>query len=215
MGPGARQQVRANISRAYRRANLGPLARPLPIGIGVAAVVGLAMVVAGIEVFLVAIAVPLACLLAYGTADALIATAARRNAREEIELATAFDRVVDAATRELPASTLERLRQIKSHLVRLLPDMPRLRDTGALGGDDVFFVRQAVARYVPDALKPYLALSAEGRALRTPAGDDPERMLNEQLELLTQKLAALTTRADEAQLDTLRRNRTFLDRKVG
>jgi hypothetical protein len=93
--------------------------------------------------------------------------------------------------------------------------MPRLRDTGALGGDDVFFVRQAVARYVPDALKPYLALSAEGRALRTPAGDDPERMLNEQLELLTQKLAALTTRADEAQLDTLRRNRTFLDRKVG
>jgi hypothetical protein len=215
MGHGAREQVRANAARAYRRAKLNPLVSPLPIGIGAAVGVGGAMALFGMEIFLIAIAVPLACLLAYGVADSTVATAARRRVREEIDLAATFDRVVEGAAREVPESTLERLRQIKTHLVRLLADMPNLRDSGALGGDDVFFVRQAIARYVPDALGPYLALSIEGRMRKSDSGDDPERLLNEQLELLMHKLASLAKRADEAQLETLRRNRTFLDRKVG
>jgi hypothetical protein len=215
MGPGARDQVSANATRAYRHAKLNPLVRPLPIGIGAALGVGAAMAVAGIEVFLVAIAVPLVCLVAFGAADSVVATAARRRAKGEIELAAAFDRLVETAARDLPESTLERLRMIKTHLVQLLPDMPSLRESGALGGDDVFFVRQAIARYVPDALSPFLALSAEARTRRSPPGEDPEHLLNGQLDLLAQKFASLATRADEAQLETLRRNRTFLDRKVG
>ena len=100
-------------------------------------------------------------------------------------------------------------------LVRLLPELPQLRDSGALGGDDAFFVRQTVARYVPDALGPFLALSVEGRTRKPADGNDAERLLNEQLDLLVQKLARLSTLADEARVETLRRNRTFLDRKVG
>lgn len=215
MGHSAREQVRANATRAYRRAKLNPLAGPVPLGVGAALVVGAGMALAGAEIFLVAIAVPVACLVAYGAADGVVARAARRRARDEIELAGAFDRLVEGAARDLPDSTIEALSKMKTLLVRLLPDMPNLRDSGALTGDDVFFVRQAVARYVPDAISPYLALSAEGRARKSAAGDDPERLLNEQLELLAQKLGALAQRADEAQLETLRRNRTFLDRKVG
>jgi hypothetical protein len=215
LGLGAREQVRANAARAYRRAKLNPLVGPLPVGIGAALGVGGAMALAGIEILAIVIAVPLACLLAYGVTDGTVTTAARRRAREEIDLAAAFDRVVEGAAREIPESTLDRLRQIKALLVRLLADMPNLRDSGALGGDDVFFVRQAIARYVPDALGPYLALSIEGRMRKSDSGDDPERLLNEQLELLMHKLASLAKRADEAQLETLRRNRTFLDRKVG
>jgi hypothetical protein len=97
----------------------------------------------------------------------------------------------------------------------LLPDLPQLRASGALTGDDAFFVRQTVARYIPDALGPYLALSVEGRARKPADGVDPERLLNEQLDLLAQKLATLSTLADDARLDTLRRNRAFLDRRVG
>lgn len=215
MGAGAREQVRANAARAYRRAKLNPLVSPLPVGIGAALGVGGAMALAGAEIFVIAIAVPLACLLAYGVTDSTVTTAARRRLKDEIDLATAFDRVIEGAARDIPESTLERLRQIKALLVRLLADMPNLRDSGALGGDDIFFVRQAIARYVPDALGPYLALSAEGRARKSPSGEDPERLLNEQLDLLETKLASLTQRADDAQLETLRRNRTFLDRKVG
>ena len=215
LGHGARDQVSANVARAYRQVRLKPLARPMPIGIGAALAVGATMALAGVEVFLVAIAVPVAWLLAYGAADGAVTTAARRQAREEIELADAFDRIVEASARDLPESALERLGRIKALLVRLLPDLPQLRDSGALAGDDAFFVRQTVARYVPDALGPYLALSPEGRARKSADGADPGRLLNEQLDLLAQKLAALSTLADEARLETLRRNRTFLDRKVG
>lgn len=210
LGHGAREQVSANVARSYRQARLSPLARPMPIGIGAALGVGAAMALAGVEVFLVAIAVPVAWLVAYGAADSAAGSAARRQAREEIELAGAFDRVVEASARELPESALERLGRMKALLVRLLPELPDLRERGFLSGDDAFFVRQAVSRYVPDALGPYLALSPAGRA-----GGDPERLLNDQLDVLAQKLAALARRADEAQLENLRRNKTFLDGKAG
>lgn len=215
MGQAARDQVSTQVARTYRQARLKPLARPMPIGVGAALAVGAAMAFAGAEVFLVAIAVPAAWLLAYGAADGAATSAARRQAREEIELASAFDRLVDASARELPESARERLGRIKALLVRLLPELPQLRESGALAGDDAFFVRQTVVRYVPDALGPFLALSAEGRSRKTADGDDPVRLLDEQLDLLASKLAALSTLADKARLDTLRRNRAFLDRKVG
>ena len=215
VGQAARAQVSANVSRAYRQARLSPLLRPLPVGVGTALAVGAGMALSGAGIFLLAIAVPVACLLAYGAAESAVGTAARRQAKDEIELAGAYDRLVEASARDLPESALERLARIKALLVRLLPELPQLRDSGALAGDDAFFVRQTVARYVPDALGPFLALSVEGRTRKPAGGDDAERLLNEQLDLLAQKLSALSTRADEARLETLRRNRTFLDRKLG
>ena len=77
-----------------------------------------------------------------------------------------------------------------------------------LSADDAFFVRQAVARYIPDALAPYLALPAARRA-------EHDGLLDGQLKMIEDKLAALTESAHQAQLERLKQNRTFLNRKLG
>lgn len=215
IGTSARDQVGANAARLYRQAKLPPLAQPLPVAIGAAFAAGAAMILGEFEVFVIAAAVPVICLLAYGAMSGTVGSLARGRAREELDLAAAFDRLVDSAARDLPEKALTLLKEIKAQLVRLLANLPQLRERGILTADDQFFVRQAVARYVPDAVGPYLSIPADRRVGGGVSENDPEHLLSEQLELVLQKLRALVQRADEVNLDTLRKNRTFLSRKIG
>ena len=212
-GASARQRVGVSAAQAYR-AHLHAFAQPMSIGVAAAIAAGGALAAAGIDLYLIAVAAPLVWLSAYGAASATIGSVARRQSRDEIELAGALDQLVESAARDLPDGTVERLGRLKALLVRLLAGLPELRRQAVLSGDDAFFVRQVVGRYVPDALAPYLALPAARRADAGASGESPERMLNEQLELIEEKLAALVQRADEAQLDRMRRNRSFLERKL-
>jgi hypothetical protein len=189
----AEERVAASVSQAYRAT-----VRPLPAGIVCAAVAGAALALTGSDLVLVAIAVPLACVAGYGVASMVNRTAARSSAKSELELAAAFDRLVEAAG-ELPASALERLKRVKELLPGLI--------CAPLPADDAFFVRQAVARYLPDALAPYLALPAARRA-------GQEGLLDGQLKMIEDKLAALAETAHQAQLERLRQNRSFLERKL-
>jgi hypothetical protein len=212
MGTPARVQVSASAARSYRD-RVHPLAQPLAVAVAVG-IAGAAATIA-LEQPLYLVAVALLSLFAYAVAQGTIGGVARRRASTVIELAGTFDRLIESAARELPEAALARLTQIKTQLVRLLAEMPALRQSGIFAGDDEHFVRQAIARYVPDALTPYLALPAERRTRGASAEEIPERLLNEQLELLSRKLDSLVQRADEAQVERLRRNRTFLDRKIG
>lgn len=183
------QRVAASARQAYR----GTL-RPLPAGIVCAAIAGAALALTGVDLVLVAIAVPLACVAGYGVVSIVNRAAAHRGAKSELELAAAFDRLVGAVATDVP-----RLNRIKELLPGLI--------CAELSADDAFFVRQAVARYIPDALAPYLALPAARRA-------EQEGLLDEQLGMIENKLAALAETADQAQLERLRQNRSFLERKL-
>lgn len=209
----ARERVGASATRSYRQRHLHPAAQPLPVGIATALFAGGLLAVAGVDLYLIAIAAPVACALAYGAAQATIGTVVRRRSRDELDLAAAFDQLVEGAARELPEATLAQLNRIKALLTGLLAELPDLRESGTLSSDDAFFVRQVVARYVPDAVTPYLAMPAAGRRAGAPA-QSAERLLDEQLAMIEEKLAALGQRAQEAQLDRLRRNRSFLERKL-
>lgn len=185
----AEERVAASVSQAYRAT-----VRPLPAGIVCAVAAGAALAWSGVDLVLVAIAVPLACVAGYGVVSMVNRTAARRSAKGELELAAAFDRLLEAAGTEVP-----RLNRIKA----LLPGLICVQ----LSADDAFFVRQAVARYIPDALAPYLALPAARRA-------EQDGLLDGQLKMIEDKLAALAESAHQAQLERLRQNRSFLERKL-
>lgn len=189
----AEERVAASVRQSYRGT-----VRPLPAGVVCAVVAGAALALSGVELVLIAMAVPLACVAGYGVVSMAKRTAAHRSAKSELELAAAFDRLVESAG-ELPASALERLNRIKALLPVLL--------CAQLPGDDAFFVRQAVARYLPDAISPYLALPAARRM-------EQESLLDEQLQMVEDKLAALAGSADQARLERLKQNRTFLQRKL-
>jgi hypothetical protein len=183
------QRVAASARQAYR----GTL-KPLPTGIVCAVVAGAALALTGADLVMLAVAVPLACVAGYGVVSALNAAAARRGAKNELELAAAFDRLVGASGTDNPR--LERIKELLPGLI-----------CAPLSADDAFFVRQAVARYIPDALAPYLALPPARRV-------EQAGLLDEQLKMVEDKLAALAQAADQAQLERLRQNRAFLERKL-
>jgi len=212
-GVSARERVGDNAARVYRR-NLRASAQPLPAGILSALAVGGGLAVVGIDLYVIAVAIPLVCVVAYGAANGMIGSVARRNAKDELDLAGAFDRLVESAARDLPDATLDRLVRIKGLLVRLLAELSELREHGVVSMDDAYFVRQVVARYAPDALAPYLAMPAARRSDPASPTESAERLLNEQLDMIEEKLSALVQKADQAQLDRMRRNRSFLERKL-
>jgi hypothetical protein len=183
------QRVAAGVRQAYRGA-----VQPLPAGIVCAVVAGAALAVTGADLVLVAVAVPLACVAIYAMVSAANSAAAQRGAKSELELAAAFDRLVEAAGTD--AARLNRIKELLPGLI-----------CAQLSADDAFFVRQAVVRYIPDALAPYLALPPARRA-------EQEALLDEQLAMVEDKLAALAQAADQAQLERLKQNRAFLERKL-
>lgn len=183
------ERVAASARQAYHGT-----VQPLPAGMVCAVVAGVALALTGVDLVLVAIAVPLACVAGYGAVSMVNRTAAHRSAKSELELAAAFDRLVEAAGTDV--ARLNRIRELLPGLI-----------CAPLSADDAFFVRQAVARYIPDALAPYLALPQARRA-------EQQGLLDEQLKLVEDKLAALAQAADQAQLERLKQNRTFLERKL-
>jgi len=152
--------------------------------------------------------------MVYGAMSAAIGSIAQRRAKEELDLAAVFDRLVETSATSLPPATIERLEQIKLHLVRLLGELRELQDCGALSHDGVHFVRQSVLRYIPDAISPFLSLSPQRRAEHASDAPSPADILDEQLELICAKLRSLAAAADEAHVEELRRNKTFIERRI-
>jgi hypothetical protein len=214
LGSPAREQVGSMATATFGARRLHPAARPLSVGVGAALATGTALLVSGVESFLVIAAVPLVCAVAYGTMSGVIGSIAQRQAKEELDLAGAFDRLVETSAAGLPPATIECLKQIKLHLVRLLGELRELQECGALSHDDVHFIRQSVVRYVPDAISPFMALSPERRAQDASQSPSPAGILDEQLDLICAKLQSLAASADDAHLENLQRNKTFIERRI-
>ena len=129
-----------------------------------------------------------------------------RNAEAEIASADEFDVFVTARCTRLPDAAITSLGEMKTLFARLFPALRSVKAIGAFGVDDVFFIHQAVKRYLPDAIDPYLALP-------TPA-DSARLAMQEQLDLVTRKLRMLSDRLDDVHVQELLRNRNFLVRKL-
>jgi hypothetical protein len=129
-----------------------------------------------------------------------------QNAGEALATAAEFDAFVSSRAPRLPEGAMTSLNEMKSLFVRLFPALRSTQAAGVFGVDDVFFVHQAVKRYLPDAIDPYLALQAPTEA--------PLAAMQEQLDLVTRKLRVLSDRLDDVHVQELLRNRNFLVRKL-
>ena len=134
------------------------------------------------------------------------AKAAAATASAEIATAQAFDGLINSRASRLPDDALVELRDIKGVLAQLLPRLKAATNAGVIGADDVFFVHQAVERYLPDAIDPYLKFSQ-------PAAEHA-RMMLQQLDLVKEKMHLLTVKLDEMHALELAHNRKFLERKL-
>src|SRR5688572_29201670 len=112
-GASARDRVGVSAAQAYRSRRLHASAQPLSIGAAGAIAAAGALVAVGVDLYLIAVAVPVACVVAYGAASAAVGSVARRQARDEIELAGAFDRLLESAARELSDAHMEKLGRLK------------------------------------------------------------------------------------------------------
>lgn len=151
--------------------------------------------------------------LGLGLARAHRARRLRASWRDGLELAKQFDRLVAAWAPRLPEDALATLRELKRALAPLLPALSGPH--GTLATDDAFFIRQAIVRYIPDAVNPFLALPADQVARQLPGHDaTPTDLLLGQLALLGTRLREIGERQVLAQAGALARNKRFLERKL-
>lgn len=129
-----------------------------------------------------------------------------KNAGDALATAAEFDVFVASRAARLPVGAMASLNEMKSLFARLFPALHSTQAAGVFGVDDVFFVHQAVKRYLPDAIDPYLALQAPT--------DASLQAMQEQLDLVTRKLRVLSDQLDDVHVQELLRNRNFLVRKL-
>jgi len=127
-------------------------------------------------------------------------------ATQEFDTAEAFDALASKCIGLLPTEAQNALAELKRRLIPLLSDLALARSGGGLSDDDAFFVHELVRRYLPDALEPYLAI----REHRSEA----DKVLVDQLTLLSQRLSDIVRSRDVAHEGQLVRNKSFLERKL-
>jgi hypothetical protein len=164
---------------------------------------------------LVVVAVAFAALYGVGYAAARSVARRRRSQRlaPVVDLAGQFDRFVAAQATRLPPDAAASLHRIKALLARVLP---ALADPGAaLTQEEAAFAREAVARYLPDAVRPFLALPPDRAEVAAgPEARTPRALLVEQLEMVERELARIDERLAAARAGELARNRELIERRT-
>jgi len=150
----------------------------------------------------------------------LVARAYTRRRRSEriapaVELAGKFDEFVAERAPRLPEDANASLQRIKTLLARVLPALGDPDASAALTQEETFFAHEAVARYLPDAVGPFLAIapdrvdSALGSEART-----PRALLVEQLGMVERELTRIDGRLAAGRAAQLARNRALLERRT-
>lgn len=173
----------------------------------------LALPLAGAPLAAVAAAGPALYLVGYLVARARRRRRALQSMEAELEVAAAFDAFVDAHSPRLPADAADSLQRIKAALARVLPRVQSAHARAALSTEDVFFLTQAVSRYLPDAVEPFLALPPD-RIEQQLAGHSkaPHELLIDQLAIVEREFARIEESLFGAEADRLARNRALLER---
>lgn len=187
---------------------------PHLIAVGFAAMAGL-LLLAGLEIPFVLVA---ACVF-YGVGFAMGKSLQSRRFASllaaEIDLAIEFDIFVDQNAQRLPSEAMEEIHAIKGSLSHLLPKLASIQSEGSLGQDDVFFIRQTVVRYLPDASAPYFAIPADKQdSPLLDQGKSPKRVLQEQFRMIRDKLRDLEDQLVSADAQKLAQHKRFLERKT-
>jgi len=131
-----------------------------------------------------------------------------------IELAGKFDEFVAAQIPRLPDAANESLQRIKTLLARVLPALGDPHASAALTQDEAFFAREAISRYLPDAVRPFLALAPERADPAGPDAPSPRILLLEQLAMVERELARIDERLAAATAAELARNKKLLERRT-
>ena len=132
-----------------------------------------------------------------------------------IELAAKFDQFVAEQIPRLPDAANTSLQRIKTLLARVLPALDNPHASAALTQEETFFAREVVSRYLPDAVRPFLALAPDrADAVVGPDARSPRVLLLEQLAMLERELARIEERLTAATAAELARNKKLLERRT-
>jgi hypothetical protein len=199
---------------ATRAAAEGRKLRPHLAGLALACS---AMVLALVGASLPVVALAAAALYVAGYAVAQAYARQRRADRiaPAVELAARFDEFVAEHIPRLPAEANASLQRIKTLLSRVLPVLGDPGASAALTQEEAFFAREAVARYLPDAVRPLLQIPPERAGVA--AGSDartPRTLLVEQLGMVERELARIDERLAAGRAGELARNRELLERRT-
>lgn len=115
-------------------------------------------------------------------------------------------------TSDLPASAQALVDRIRGKAELLLAYSSRFPSYS----QDLYLVRQTATEYLPRTIQAYLAVPPDRREqVMISTGKTPLQELNEQLELLDQKLNDIAEAVELRDLDRLLANRRFLEQRFG
>lgn len=123
----------------------------------------------------------------------------------EIASAQAFDTFLQTRGTKLPNTAVAILQGIRGDLAALLAALPLGRSVGVFNPDEASMVHSLIARYLPDAVDPYLALTA-------PSAEQQD-LLSRQLNLMAQMIRKLRAKLEDDHARRLIRNAQFLERR--
>ena len=126
------------------------------------------------------------------------------------ELLERFDQVTGAAAPQLQPAMRTRLESIRASIVEVLP---RLAQTHGFD-DNLYTVRETIARYLPETLANYLALPPVFRLTRVlKDGKTARDLLMDQLAVLDQQMKEVVNNVAREDADALLANGQFLEAK--
>jgi hypothetical protein len=123
----------------------------------------------------------------------------------------AFDALVGAHLSVLPPDAARALSRIKSHFFMAQELRAAGVGSGELTADDEAYLREAVRRYVPDALHAYLAIPLAVRSATPAGGESAAVLLSEQLELIESEIDRRMQKLIAGVGDELRQQLRFLE----
>ncbi len=129
------------------------------------------------------------------------------------ELLASLDRLLDAASAELPAAVIASLLSMKASLVRVLQLMPDAKAGELFTMDDRLYVVECIRRYVPDTVEAYLRVPTANRDFALEHGRSASQVFIDQLQLIQQALEHRERKGAMAAGDRLMQQQRFLEAK--
>lgn len=129
--------------------------------------------------------------------------------------AECFDDYLEEVSRHLPQAALTTLAQTKETLARVITALAAADlDSIDLAIEETFFVREMVARYLPDACRHYVeATAVSGGCVVLEDGSTAEQSLCRQLDLLHARLERTLARIADGRAQALARHEAFVRSK--
>jgi hypothetical protein len=126
----------------------------------------------------------------------------------------AFDAYLQDIAGKLPEDALLRLAGIKDTLAYLLPAFEDQTFAGSIPQEEQFFVREVMARYLPDACRHYVsAVGAGGMDVRLEDDRSADESLHSQLDILHARLERTRALVAAQHARRLAQHEAFIETK--